>query len=127
MQPCVSLFGRRCGDCSDAPVRNGMPAVCNTLRLFVSNRKRHESPSYAVLDDLLPGARVQVSVSCASGTRLDIAEKNCLARHLPHKKVLTPKPVLGEALACSAMQRVITGFLRFGSSAVATLWLRSSL
>ena len=65
----------------------------------------------AVLDDLLPGAHVQVSVSCASGTRLDIAEKNCLARHLSNTKVLTPKSVLGEALACSAMQQVITGVL----------------
>jgi 3-oxoacyl-(acyl-carrier-protein) synthase len=65
----------------------------------------------AVLEELLPGSRVIVSVSGASGTRLDLAEKNCLARHLPTARVLTPKSVLGEALVCSTLQQVITGAL----------------
>jgi hypothetical protein len=65
----------------------------------------------AVLKELLPGSRVDIAVSCASGTRLDLAETNCLARYLPATKVLTPKAVLGESLACSAIQQVIIGAL----------------
>ena len=64
-----------------------------------------------VLKDLLQGSRVDLSVSCASGTRLDLAERHCLARHLPTARVLTPKTVLGESLACSSMQQVIAGVL----------------
>jgi hypothetical protein len=70
----------------------------------------------AVLKDLLQGSHVHVAVSCASGTRLDLAEKHCLARHLPTAKVLTPKSVLGESLACSTMQHVITGVLALRES-----------
>jgi hypothetical protein len=69
-----------------------------------------------VLNDLLQGSHVALSVSCASGTRLDLAEKHCLARHLPTARVLTPKSVLGESLACSTMQQVITGVLALRES-----------
>jgi hypothetical protein len=69
-----------------------------------------------VLKDLLQGSHAAHFVSCASGTRLDLAEKHCLARHLPTTRVLTPKSVLGESLACSAMQQVITGVLALRES-----------
>jgi 3-oxoacyl-(acyl-carrier-protein) synthase len=70
----------------------------------------------SVLKDLLQGSQVALSVSCASGTRLDLAEKHCLARHIPSATVLAPKSVLGESLACSAMQQVITGVLALRES-----------
>jgi Beta-ketoacyl synthase, N-terminal domain len=65
----------------------------------------------AVLTELLPGSRVILCVSCASGTRLDLAEKRCLERHLPTARVLAPKSVVGEALACSTVQQVVAGVL----------------
>jgi len=70
----------------------------------------------AVLKELLQGSRVALAVSCASGTRLDLAEKHCLAKYLPTARVLTPKSVLGESLACSTMQQIITGVLALGES-----------
>jgi 3-oxoacyl-(acyl-carrier-protein) synthase len=69
-----------------------------------------------VLKDLLQGSHVGISVSSASGTRLDLAEMRCLARRLPTARVLTPKSVLGESLACSTMQQVITGVLALRES-----------
>jgi 3-oxoacyl-(acyl-carrier-protein) synthase len=75
------------------------------------NEKETECCLDAVLEDLLRCAHVSVSVPSASGTRLDRGEKNCLARHVPGVRVLTPKSVLGEALACSTIQQVITGVL----------------
>ena len=65
----------------------------------------------AVLTELLPGSHVTLCVSCASGTRLDLAEKHCLERHLPTARVVAPKSVVGEALACSTVQQVVAGVL----------------
>jgi hypothetical protein len=73
--------------------------------------KEIEDRLESVLKELLPGSRVTLCVSCASGTRLDSAEAHCLARHLATARVLVPKSVLGEALACSAVQQVIAGVL----------------
>lgn len=64
-----------------------------------------------MIKELLNRSGVEVAVSCASGTRLDLAEKNCFARHLSTAKVLAPKFVLGESLACSTLQQVISGVL----------------
>jgi 3-oxoacyl-(acyl-carrier-protein) synthase len=73
--------------------------------------ERAEERLDAMLSELLHQSRVTCAVSCASGTRLDLAEKHCLARHLPNARILTPKSVLGESLACSTMQQIITGAL----------------
>jgi 3-oxoacyl-(acyl-carrier-protein) synthase len=67
-----------------------------------------------MLAQLLQGSQVDVVVSCASGTRFDFAEEDCVARHLSKARVLTPKSVLGEALACSTLQQVITGVMALG-------------
>jgi hypothetical protein len=37
--------------------------------------------------------------------------ENCIAKHLSKARILTPKSVLGEALACSTLQQVITGVM----------------
>ena len=73
--------------------------------------KETEERLGSVVNDLLAGSHVALSVSCASGTRLGLAEKHCLERLLPNAKVLAPKSVLGESLACSTMQQVIAGVL----------------
>jgi 3-oxoacyl-(acyl-carrier-protein) synthase len=64
-----------------------------------------------MLEQLLLGSQVDVVVSYASGTRLDLAEENCIAQRLSNAKVLTPKSVLGESLACATLQQVIAGAL----------------
>jgi Beta-ketoacyl synthase, N-terminal domain len=76
-----------------------------------STEKDLEEHLDTVLEELLLGSQVSVCISCASGTRLDFAEKNCLAKRLPAARVLTPKSILGESLACSTLQQVITGAL----------------
>ncbi len=53
-------------------------------------------------------------VSCASGTRLDVAEEECLSRQLANPRVVTPRSILGESLACSTLQQVICGVLALG-------------
>ncbi|HEY5741288.1 MAG TPA: hypothetical protein VIS99_02000, partial [Terrimicrobiaceae bacterium] len=50
-------------------------------------------------------------VSSASGTRLQVTEQRCVAKHLPMATILTPKSVLGESLACSTIQQIIVGAL----------------
>jgi 3-oxoacyl-(acyl-carrier-protein) synthase len=89
-----------------------------------ATEKNIEGHLDAVLEDLLQGANIGLSVSSASGTRLDIVEKHCLARRLPTARVLAPKSVLGESLACSTMQQVIAGVLALresgGGSALVT-------
>lgn len=74
----------------------------------------------AILEELLHGSRITLAVSCASGTRLDLAEKHCLARHLSTATILTPKSVLGESLACSTMQQIVTGALALDESGAGT-------
>jgi 3-oxoacyl-(acyl-carrier-protein) synthase len=69
-----------------------------------------------MVDELLHGTQADVVVSCASGTRLDNAEQNCIANHLSTARVLAPKFLLGESLACSTLQQVITGSLALGES-----------
>jgi hypothetical protein len=96
------VLAREPGDCRVSATHPGYS--CST-------EKDIEEHLDAVLEELLPGSHVIVSISCASGTRLDFAEKNCLAKHLPATRVLTPKSVLGESLACSSLQQVITGVL----------------
>jgi Beta-ketoacyl synthase, N-terminal domain len=96
------VLAREHGDCRVSAIHPGFS--CPT-------EKETEEHLDAVLKELLSGSQVVISVSCASGTRLDIAERNCLARHLPDATVLTPKSILGESLACSTIQQVITGIL----------------
>ncbi len=78
--------------------------------------KETEERLDALVKDLLAGSQVGLSVSCASGTRLDFAERRCLERLLPRAKLLTPKAVLGESLACSTVQQVIAGVLALRES-----------
>lgn len=65
----------------------------------------------AMLKELLAGWQVDVVVSSASGSRLDRAVKNGVAKHVPSARVVAPKSVLGESLACSTLQQVISGVL----------------
>jgi hypothetical protein len=73
--------------------------------------ERLEKEKKTLEKELAQFCGVKHAVSCASGTRLDLAEKNCFARHLSTAKVLAPKFVLGESLACSTLQQVISGVL----------------
>ncbi|HEY5707042.1 MAG TPA: beta-ketoacyl synthase N-terminal-like domain-containing protein [Terrimicrobiaceae bacterium] len=70
----------------------------------------------AILTQLLPGLHVGLCISGGSGTRLDLAEEHCLERHLPSVQVIAPKSVLGESLACSALQQVVTAVLALRES-----------
>ena len=65
----------------------------------------------AMLEKLLQGSSVDVVVSSVSESRLDLAVRNCVARHLSSARLLAPKAVLGESLACSTLQQVISGVL----------------
>lgn len=69
-----------------------------------------------MLAELLEGLPVDLFVSCASGTRFDLPERKCVARHLPSARILTPKSVLGESFACSTLQQIITGVLALEES-----------
>ncbi len=69
-----------------------------------------------MLEELLDGLAVNLFVSCASGTRFDLAERKCVAKHLPSARILTPKSVLGESFACSTLQQIITGVLALEES-----------
>jgi 3-oxoacyl-(acyl-carrier-protein) synthase len=96
------VLTREPGDCRVSATHPGFS--CPT-------EKDAEERLDAVLAEILPGSQVILSVSCASGTRLDIAEKNCIERRLPSARVLAPKSILGESLACSTVQQVIVGAL----------------
>ena len=96
------VLTREPGDCRVSATHPGFS--CPT-------EKDAEERLDAVLAEILPGSQVILSVSCASGTRLDIAEKNCIERRLPSARVLAPKSILGESLACSTLQQVIVGSL----------------
>lgn len=61
--------------------------------------------------NLLTGSRPGLVVSGMSGTSLDPGAEEMLAQLLPQTGRLTPKLTLGESLACSALQQVITGLL----------------
>jgi 3-oxoacyl-(acyl-carrier-protein) synthase len=91
------------------------PGVCRVSAAHPGfscpTEKEAEEHLDAVLGEILPGSQVILSVCSASGTRLDVAEMNCLARRLPAARVLTPKSILGESLACSTVQQVIIGAL----------------
>lgn len=67
-----------------------------------------------LLAQLLQGSKVDVLVSSASGTWLDLAEEECLSRQLDNSRVVTPRSTLGESLACSTLQQVVCGVLALG-------------
>jgi 3-oxoacyl-(acyl-carrier-protein) synthase len=69
-----------------------------------------------MLEGLLHGLAVDVFVSCTPGTRLDLVEQKCIAKHLSGARILTPKSVLGESFACSTLQQIITGILALEKS-----------
>ncbi len=69
-----------------------------------------------MLTELLQRASVDLFVSCASGTRFDLPERKCIAKHLPFVRILTPKSALGESFACSTLQQIITGVLALEES-----------
>ena len=69
-----------------------------------------------MLEELLHGLEVDIFISCTPGTRLDLVEQKCVAKHLSGARILTPKSVLGESFACSTLQQVITGILALKNS-----------
>ena len=65
----------------------------------------------ALVQNLLAANHPGIVVSAASGTAIDAGEEEILTRLLPDSRRLAPKHSLGESLACSALQQVITGLL----------------
>ena len=76
-----------------------------------STEAETEEKFETMLTELLQGSPVDLVVSCASGTRFDLPERRCIAKHLRAARILTPKFVLGESFACSTLQQIITGVL----------------
>jgi 3-oxoacyl-(acyl-carrier-protein) synthase len=59
---------------------------------------------------------IDLFVSSASGTRFDLPERRCIAKHLPAARIVAPKFSLGESFACSTLQQIITGVLALEES-----------
>jgi 3-oxoacyl-(acyl-carrier-protein) synthase len=101
------VLARESGACQISATRSG--------HSFAAERFA-ETMLDAMLNELLGDSQPALAISCASGTRIDMAEKRCLAKRLSNAKILTPKAVLGEALACSTIQQIITGALALEES-----------
>jgi Beta-ketoacyl synthase, N-terminal domain len=76
-----------------------------------STETEAEKKFEVMLTELLQRSSVDLFVSSASGTRFDLPEQKCIAKHLPSARIVTPKFVLGESFACSTLQQIITGVL----------------
>ena len=90
---------------------NGCRIVATHPGYSYSTEAEAEKKFESMLSELLQQSPVDLFVSCASGTRFDLPERKCIAKHLPSAKILTPKSVLGESFACSSLQQIITGVL----------------
>ncbi|MFV0551291.1 MAG: beta-ketoacyl synthase N-terminal-like domain-containing protein [Anaerorhabdus sp.] len=63
-------------------------------------------------------------ISGRSGTHLDPIESEVTNRFFPDARHITPRIVLGESLACAALQQVVTGFLALREQPdVGPLWI----
>ena len=103
-----------------AIVLTGKPNACRILATHpgysYSTEAEADKKFETMLTELLRRAPVDLFVSCASGTRFDLPERKCIAKHLPSARILTPKSVLGESFACSTLQQIITGVLALEES-----------
>ncbi len=103
-----------------AIVLTGKPNACRILATHpgysYSTEAEADKKFETMLTELLQRAPVDLFVSCASGTRFDLPERKCIAKHLPSARILTPKSVLGESFACSTLQQIITGVLALEES-----------
>jgi Beta-ketoacyl synthase, N-terminal domain len=103
-----------------AIVLSGKPNGCRILAMHPGYSYPREAEAEkkfeTMLAELLQRSPVDLFVSCASGTRFDLPERKCVAKHLPSARILTPKSVLGESFACSALQQIITAVLALEES-----------
>jgi hypothetical protein len=98
-----------------AIVLTGRPGGCGICAMHpgysFSTEAEAEKRFETMLTELLQRSPVDLFVSSASGTRFDLPERKCISKHLPSARIVTPKFVLGESLACSTLQQIIIGVL----------------
>jgi hypothetical protein len=103
-----------------AIVLTGKPNGCRILATHPGysypTEAEAEEKFETMLIELVQRSPVDLFVSCASGTRFDLPERKCVAKHLPAARILTPKSVLGESFACSTLQQIITAVLALEES-----------